>query len=118
MCKTIRVLSARRALGCLHRERLDKTMSVILLGGSPSPQSSTSRLLQHVGDKLAVYGHRIIRLEARELDPHALLAADCGEPGIVRLLAQIAAADAVVVATPVYKAAYSGLLKAVLDLLP
>ena len=36
----------------------------------------------------------------------------------MRLLAQIAAADAVVVATPVYKAAYSGLLKAVLDLLP
>jgi FMN reductase len=97
---------------------LDNIMSVILLGGSPSPHSSTSRLLQHVGDKLALYGNRVTRLEARDLDPHALLAADCGEPGIVRLLAQIAAADALVVATPVYKAAYSGLLKAVLDLLP
>ena len=93
-------------------------MSVILLGGSPSPHSSTARLLQHVGEKLALHGHRVTRIEARELDPHALLAADCGEPGIVRLLAQIAAADALVVATPVYKAAYSGLLKAVLDLLP
>lgn len=98
-------------------------MSIILLGGSPSPHSSTSRLLQHVGDKLARYGRaphlrQIVRLEARDLDSHALLAADSGEPGIVRLLAQIAAADALVVATPVYKAAYSGLLKAVLDLLP
>ncbi|MFC5458784.1 NADPH-dependent FMN reductase [Massilia niabensis] len=93
-------------------------MSIVLLGGSPSPHSSTSRLLQHVGEKLARHGRRVTRIEARELDPHALLSADCGEPGIARVLAQIAAADALVVATPVYKAAYSGLLKAVLDLLP
>ncbi|MBD8529689.1 MULTISPECIES: NADPH-dependent FMN reductase [unclassified Massilia] len=93
-------------------------MSVILLGGSPSPNASTTRLLLHVGDKLALHGQRLIRIEARELDPQALLAADCGEPGIARMLAQIAAADALVIATPVYKAAYSGLLKAVLDLLP
>lgn len=93
-------------------------MSIILLGASPSPHSSTSRLLQHVGDKLVCHGHRVTRIEARELDPHALLAADCGAPGIARLLAQIQAAEALVVATPVYKAAYSGLLKALLDLLP
>lgn len=93
-------------------------MSVILLGGSPSLHSSTARLLQHVGDKLALHRQRVTRIDARELDPRALLSADCGEPGIARLLALVAAADALVVATPVYKAAYSGLLKAVLDLLP
>lgn len=93
-------------------------MSIILLGGSPSPNASTSRLLQHVGEKLALHGRRVTRIEARELDPQALLAADCGDPGIARVLALVAAAEALVVATPVYKAAYSGLLKAVLDLLP
>jgi FMN reductase len=97
---------------------MDNIMSIILLGGSPSPHSSTSRLLQHVGEKLALHGQRITRIEVRELDPHALLAADCAEPGIARVLALVNAADAVVVATPVYKAAYSGLLKALLDLLP
>jgi FMN reductase len=97
---------------------MDNIMSIVLLGGSPSPQASTSRLLQHVGEKLALHGHRVTRIEARELDPAALLAADCGEPGIARLLQLVAQAEVLVVATPVYKAAYSGLLKAVLDLLP
>jgi FMN reductase len=36
----------------------------------------------------------------------------------VRAIAQVAAADAVVISTPVYKASYAGILKAFLDLLP
>ena len=93
-------------------------MSVFLLGGSPSPQSSSSRLLQHIGDRLGLHGQRLSRLEVRELPAAALLALESGEPAIARALAQLRQADAVVVATPVYKAAYSGLLKAFLDLLP
>lgn len=93
-------------------------MSVFLLGGSPSPQSSSSRLLQHIGERLSLHGQRLARLEVRELPAASLLALDSGEPAIARALAQLRQADAVVVATPVYKAAYSGLLKAFLDLLP
>lgn len=93
-------------------------MSVFLLGGSPSPQSSSSRLLQHIGERLSLHGQRLARCEVRELPAAALLALDSGEPAIARVLAQLRQADAVVVATPVYKAAYSGLLKAFLDLLP
>ena len=93
-------------------------MSVFLLGGSPSPQSSSSRLLQHIGERLSLHGQRLSRCEVRELPAAALLALESGEPAIARVLAQLRQADAVVVATPVYKAAYSGLLKAFLDLLP
>lgn len=93
-------------------------MSIFLLGGSPSPQSSSSRLLQHIGDRLGLHGQRLARLEVRDLPAGALLALDHEEPAIARALAQLRQADAVVVATPVYKAAYSGLLKAFLDLLP
>lgn len=93
-------------------------MSVFLLGGSPSPQSSSSRLLQHIGERLSLHGQRLARLDVRDLPAAALLALDSGEPAIARALAQLRQADAVVVATPVYKAAYSGLLKAFLDLLP
>ncbi len=93
-------------------------MSVFLLGGSPSPQSSSSRLLQHIGERLSLHGQRLARCEVRELPAAALLALESGEPAIARVLAQLRQADAVVVATPVYKAAYSGLLKAFLDLLP
>ena len=93
-------------------------MSVFLLGGSPSPQSSSSRLLQHIGERLGLHGQRLVRCEVRELPAAALLALDGNEPAIAHALAQLRQADAVVVATPVYKAAYSGLLKAFLDLLP
>ncbi len=93
-------------------------MSVFLLGGSPSPHSSSSRLLQHIGERLGLHGQRLARVEVRDLPAAALLALESGEPAIARALAQLRQADAVVVATPVYKAAYSGLLKTFLDLLP
>ena len=93
-------------------------MSVLLLGGSPSPQSSCSRLLQHIGDRLAAHGCRTTRLEVRELPGPSLLRLDAGDAELAHALAQVAAADAVVVATPIYKAAYTGMLKLFLDLLP
>lgn len=93
-------------------------MSVILLGGSPSSHSSSSRLLHHIGDKLAVHGWRTARIEVRELPGAALLGMDVNDPELARALALVAGADALVVATPIYKAAYTGMLKLFLDLLP
>lgn len=93
-------------------------MTILLLGGSPSDPSSSSRLLRHVGDKLALQGHRHSTLSVRDLPAHALLRADFKDPAILQALAIVAAADAVVIATPVYKASCSGILKAFLDLLP
>jgi FMN reductase len=93
-------------------------MSILLVGGSPSPNSSGAALLQYIGDKLAILGHRSYSLHVRDLPAQALLHADTGDAAIVRALGLVAAADAIVIATPVYKAAYSGILKAFLDLLP
>ncbi|MDQ1920023.1 NADPH-dependent FMN reductase [Massilia pseudoviolaceinigra] len=93
-------------------------MSVLLLGGSPSVSSSGARLLQHVGDKLALHGHRCNTLQVRDLPAQALLHANFDDPAIVRATALLLDADAIVIATPVYKASYTGILKAFLDLLP
>jgi len=93
-------------------------MSILLLGGSPSVSSSTARLLLHVGDKLALHGHRTHKLHVRDLPPRALLHADGDDAAIRRALFAVADAQAIVVATPVYKASLSGILKAFLDLLP
>ena len=93
-------------------------MSVLLIGGSPSPSSSGTRLLHHIGERLASHGHHCSRLQVRDLPAEALLHADFKDAAIVRALEQVAAADAIVIATPVYKAAYAGILKAFLDLLP
>jgi FMN reductase len=93
-------------------------MSILLIAGSPSAPSRSTRLLNHAGEKLALLGHQYQRLQVRDLPATALLQADFGNPELANAVAQVADADAVVVATPVYKAAYSGVLKAFLDLLP
>lgn len=93
-------------------------MSVLLLGGSPATQSGSARLLQHVGHRLAVQGHRSIQLNVRDLPPRALMHADASNEVIACAIAAVESADAIVVATPVYKASYTGILKAFLDLLP
>lgn len=93
-------------------------MNVLLLGGSPSAPSTTWRLLQLVGTRLAALGHRSTTLQVRELPAVALLSADLQDPDIAQAAALIAAADAVIVGTPVYKASFSGVLKVFLDLLP
>ena len=93
-------------------------MTVLLIAGSPTAPSRSQALLDTVGQRLLLRGLRSEQLQVRELDALALVQADFGHPAIVRAAAQVAAADAVVIATPVYKAAYSGVLKAFLDLLP
>lgn len=93
-------------------------MSVLLIAGSPSERSRTAALLEAAGQRLETRGALVERLRIRELPPQALLLADVGNPVIAQAAEQVAEAEVVVVATPVYKAAYSGLLKVFLDLLP
>lgn len=93
-------------------------MTILLLAGSPSIPSRSTRLLQHVGERLTLLGHHHHMLHVLDLPPQALLHADFNNAAIKLAKESVAVADAVVIGTPVYKAAYSGILKAFLDLLP
>jgi FMN reductase len=93
-------------------------MTVLLIAGSPSDPSRSAALLDAVQQRLQLRGVDVERLQIRDLSPQALLLADFGHPSVVGAVAQVARARAIVVATPVYKAAYSGVLKVFLDLLP
>lgn len=92
-------------------------MTVLLIAGSPSAPSRSTALLDAVGERLARRGARIERINTRDLPAQALLLAEWAHPAIAHAMAQVAQARVVVVATPVYKAAYSGVLKVFLDLL-
>ncbi|MBU3870237.1 NADPH-dependent FMN reductase [Streptomyces sp. 4503] len=92
--------------------------TVLSLSGSPSATSRTARLLRHLDARLTAQGHQVVPLDVRTLPAAALLGADFSHPAIVRAKALVEQADGLVVGTPVYKAAYSGLLKSLLDLLP
>jgi FMN reductase len=94
--------------------------TVLSVSGSASPSatSRTARLLRHLDLRLTAHGHEVIPLDVRALPAEALLHADFGHAEIVRATEHFRRADGIVVGTPVYKAAYSGLLKSLLDLLP
>ncbi|RDI22791.1 NADPH-dependent FMN reductase [Pseudacidovorax intermedius] len=91
---------------------------VLLIAGSPSAPSRSTALLHAVADRLAQRDVEAQLLQLRDLPAAPLLAADASAPAIAQAVDALAAAPAIVVATPVYKAAYSGLLKVFLDLLP
>lgn len=93
-------------------------MSVLLIAGSPSERSRSAALLDVVGQRLAARGALPEWLRIRDLSPQALLLADPGHRSIQHALDQVARATTLVLSTPVYKAAYSGVLKVFLDLLP
>jgi FMN reductase len=92
--------------------------TILTISGSPSAVSRTQGVLNHVGARLGDAGHTVSSVAVRDLPPAPLLAGEAADPAIRSVVEAIGAADAVVVATPIYKAAYTGLLKSMLDLLP
>lgn len=91
---------------------------IAVLSGSPTPDSRTLSFAAAVGERLEAEG-----LDVRMVDLRALPAADVlhctAESTAVRAaLDTVARAKGIVVSTPVHHAAYSGILKAFLDLLP
>lgn len=94
-------------------------MAVIAtISSSPSTSSRTEAVLSDLTQHVQRAGHIISPIVLRDLPAEPLLRADTDDDAIARAACTIERADAVIVSTPIYKAAYSGLLKAFLDLLP
>ncbi len=95
------------------------TLHVLALSGSPAAVSRTARLTETVLTRIAEAGPITVRhLRLAELDGGALVRYDLGHPDVARLNEAVAAAHGVVIATPIFKASYSGLTKVALDVLP
>jgi FMN reductase len=92
--------------------------SILVLSGSPSARSRTAALSDHLAGRLRGDGHTVRVVRVRDLPAAALLTADPNDPLIAETVSALLSADGVVVASPVYKASYSGVLKTLLDLLP
>jgi FMN reductase len=91
---------------------------IVTIAGSPSPASRTVALGRHVSSLLEARGFEVRTISVRDLDPTAVLHARVDAPDVSEALGLVERADGVVIATPIYKAAYAGVLKAFLDLLP
>jgi FMN reductase len=92
--------------------------SILVISGSPSPVSRTGVVVSHVDGLLREAGYDVRTLHVRQLPTLPLLTEDLRDPEIGDAVASVLRADGIVVASPVYRAAYSGLVKALLDLLP
>ena len=93
-------------------------MKIVAIQGSPSATSRSGSLLALAQSRLQGVASSAHVIVVRELPAQALLHAQFDHPLIRHALTEVARAQVVLVATPIYKAAYSGLLKLFLDLLP
>ena len=93
-------------------------MLVVTLGGSPSQRSRSGVLLDKTRQWLQQQGVEVVSYQVRDIPAEDLLHARFDSPKVIDLLQQVANADGLVIATPVYKASFSGALKTLLDLLP
>jgi FMN reductase len=88
--------------------------AITVLVGNPQPASRTRIVAEEVATQLAAATGAQIR-PTIDLADQAPSLFTFPEAGIDELLAGVAATDVLVIATPTYKASYTGLLKAFLD---
>jgi FMN reductase len=92
--------------------------NALIVTGSPSSTSRTLTVAGLVSQRLGKLGLDSSLLDLRALPAEDLLHARTEQPAIAAALERVRASNGVVFATPVYKAAYSGLLKTFIDILP
>lgn len=93
-------------------------MHITSISGSPTERSRSAWLTQLALTRLEGLARRSQHIAVRELPPSALIAGDSTDVAVADAVRAVTEADVVIVGTPIYKAAYTGLLKLFLDLLP
>lgn len=93
-------------------------MQVVTLAGSPGARSRSTSVLDLAANWLQARGVELSRWRIQDFPAADLIGARFDSPPVVELIAQLQAADGLVIATPVYKASLAGALKTLLDLLP
>ena len=91
---------------------------IVAISGSPSANSKTSKVVDHVLRGLVTDTTLTRHIQLRDMDPEALMLGKSEHVSVMRTATAIEQADGLIIATPIFKASYSGLLKVFLDLLP
>jgi FMN reductase len=90
---------------------------IVILSGSPSEFSRTDLVLKYLGSFLKEEGFTVTHLSIRDVPMEDLFLGKFDSPAIRDISTLIHEAKGVIVGSPVYKAAYSGVLKTLLDIL-
>lgn len=91
---------------------------IVIISGSPSNSSRSERVLQYLGRMLEREHLSVTHISVKDVGAEDLLFGNFNSPEIKMVADKISHAKGVIVGTPVYKASYSGVLKALFDILP
>lgn len=92
--------------------------NVVLINGSPSSPSRSQGILDYAISVLTREGIETDVISVRDLPPEDLVFGRYNSEALEPAKSLIANAQGIIIATPIYKASYTGLLKTFLDLLP
>lgn len=92
--------------------------NIILISGGVSKNSRTARVIHHIASFIEERGGSSQTFEVTDFRAEDVLFANFESSAIQEFATKVQNSSAVIIATPVYKATYTGALKALLDLLP
>jgi FMN reductase len=92
--------------------------NIVIITGSPSKSSRLNGVINHVSEQLINGGFIVKQIDVCDLPAEDLLHANFNSVAIKGANKLIEKADGIIIATPVYKASYTGILKAFLDIIP
>jgi FMN reductase len=92
--------------------------NILAIAGNPTDPSRTRGLVEYTNTLLQQQGFSTETIAVRDFSAEALVYGQYNSPALEPIKAKLEQADGVIVATPIYKASYTGVLKAFLDLLP
>jgi hypothetical protein len=91
---------------------------VLLINRSPTPISRSAALLDHARTALLAAGLEVSTASILDFPAEDLIQASFGSASFASFIEEVNSASGIIVSTPVYKASFSGGLKALLDILP
>jgi FMN reductase len=91
---------------------------ILLISGSPSTPSRSGALLEYGAERLEAEGFSTELVSVRDYPAEDLILGKYDSPAFDLTKRLVSEARGIIVATPVYKAAYTGALKTLLDILP
>lgn len=90
----------------------------VMINGSPTSGSRLTAIMELAERNLTEAGFEVSRIDVAQMPPEDLIHTKFESEHIVKANGLVAEADAVIIASPVYKASYTGVLKTFLDLIP
>ncbi|UJL47689.1 NADPH-dependent FMN reductase [Virgibacillus sp. NKC19-16] len=91
---------------------------IVVLSGSPSEFSRSEQVLKYLGALLQQEYFSVTHISVKDVPAEDVFQGKFDSPAIQEITALVQNAKGIIVGSPVYKGAYSGVLKALLDILP